>query len=158
MASYNRVILMGNLSREIEMKYTQSGTAIGSTSLAINDKRKGQDGSWVEEVSFVDLTAFGKTAELMNEYLSKGSSVFIEGKLKQDTWENNGQKRSKLHVIVDQMKFVGAPQGQRQQGPPPQQQYQQSPQGPPPQQQYRQQGPPPQQQYQQPVMQEQIPF
>jgi single-strand DNA-binding protein len=116
MASFNRVILIGNLTRDIELRYLPSGMAVTDISLAVNDRRKGQNGEWIEEVSFVDVTVWGRTAEVMSEYLSKGSPVFIEGRLKLDTWEGqDGQKRSKLKVICERMQLIGA-KGQGGQG------------------------------------------
>ena len=107
MASYNRVILLGNLTRDIELRYTNSRMAVCQNAIAVNDRRKNASGEWIDETSFVDVTFFGRTAEVVSEYLSKGSPIFVEGRLKQDTWEKEGQKRSKLHVIVDRMQLLG---------------------------------------------------
>ena len=107
MASFNRVILMGNLTRDIELKYTPSGTAVTDIGLAVNDRRKSASGEWVDETTFVDVTLWGRTAEVASEYLSKGSPVLIEGRLKLDTWETDGQKRSKLRVSGERMQMVG---------------------------------------------------
>ena len=107
MASFNRVILMGNLTRDIELKYTPSGTAVTDIGLAVNDRRKSASGEWVEETTFVDVTLWGRTAEVASEYLSKGSPVLIEGRLKLDTWETDGQKRSKLRVSGERMQMLG---------------------------------------------------
>ena len=107
MASYNRVILLGNLTRDIELKYTQGGTAVTDVGLAVNERRKAANGEWVEETTFVDVTFWGRTAEVASEYLGKGSPVFIEGRLKLDTWETDGQKRSKLRVVCDRMQMIG---------------------------------------------------
>lgn len=108
MASYNRVILIGNLVRDIEVRHTSNTQmAVCQNAIAVNDRRKNAAGDWIEETSFVDVTFFGKTAELVGQFLTKGSPVFVEGKLKQDTWEKDGQKRSKLYVIVDRMQFIG---------------------------------------------------
>ena len=108
MASYNRVILLGNLTRDPELRYIPSGMAVTDVGLAVNDKRKNANGEWIEEVTFVDVTVWGRTAEVMSEYLSKGSPVFIEGRLKLDSWEDkDGQKRSKLKVICERMQMVG---------------------------------------------------
>jgi single-strand DNA-binding protein len=107
-ASFNRVILLGNLTRDPEIRYTSGGTAVSDIGLAVNDRRKGSDGQWVEETTFVEVTLWGRTAEVAGEYLSKGSPVFIEGRLKLDTWQNNeGQKRSKLHVVCERMQLIG---------------------------------------------------
>jgi len=108
MASYNRVILLGNLTRDIELKYLPSGMAVTDVGLAVNDRRKNQAGEWVEETTFVDVTLWGRTAEVAGEYLGKGSPVLIEGRLKLDTWESDGQKRSKLKVIGERMQMVGS--------------------------------------------------
>jgi len=106
MASYNRVVLLGNLTRDPELRYIPSGTAVSEVGLAVNDRVKKND-QWVDETTFVDVTLWGRTAEVANEYLSKGSSILIEGRLKLDTWEKEGQKRSKLRVVADKMQMVG---------------------------------------------------
>lgn len=106
MASFNRVILVGNLTRDIELKYTAGNTAVTEVGLAVNDRVK-KNNEWVDETTFVDVTLWGRTAEVASEYLSKGSSVLIEGRLKLDTWEKDGQKRSKLHVIGERMQMLG---------------------------------------------------
>jgi single-strand DNA-binding protein len=107
MASYNRVILVGNLTRDPELRYIASGSAVSDIGLAVNDKRKNAAGEWVEEVTFVDVTLWGRTAEVVSEYLTKGSPIFIEGRLKLDTWEKDGQKHSKLKVICERMQMLG---------------------------------------------------
>ena len=107
MASYNRVILVGNITRDIELKYTQSNLAVTEVGLAVNDRRKNQSGEWIEETTFVDVTLWGRTAEVASEYLGKGSSILIEGRLKLDTWEKEGQKRSKLRVVGERMQMLG---------------------------------------------------
>jgi single-strand DNA-binding protein len=115
MASYNRVILMGNLTRDVEIKYTSSQTAVTDIRLAINDRRKTATGEWVDDTTFVDVTLWARTAEIASQYLGKGSPVLIEGRLKLDTWETDGQKRSKLHVIGERMRMLGGrPSGQSQ--------------------------------------------
>ena len=110
MASYNRVVLMGNLTRDPELRYIPSGTAVSEIGLAVNDRVKKND-QWVDETTFVDITLWGRTAEVANEYLSKGSSILIEGRLKLDSWEKDGQKRSKLRVVADKMQMVGGRTG-----------------------------------------------
>jgi single-strand DNA-binding protein len=116
MASFNRVILIGNLTRDIELRYLASGMAVTDIGLAVNDKRKNANGEWIEEVTFIDVTVWGRTAEVMSEYLSKGSPVFIEGRLKLDSWEGqDGQKKSKLKVVCERMQLIGA-RGQGGQG------------------------------------------
>jgi single-strand DNA-binding protein len=96
------------LVRDIELRYTNNKMAICENAIAINERRKNAAGEWVDETYFVDVTFFGRTAEVVSEYLSKGSPIFIEGRLKQDRWEKDGQKRSKLHVVVDRMQLIGA--------------------------------------------------
>jgi single-strand DNA-binding protein len=107
MASYNRVILVGNLTRDPELRYISTGTAVSEIGLAVNDRYKKND-QWVEETTFVDVTLWGRTAEVANEYLSKGSSVLIEGRLKLHSWEKDGQKHSKLRVTCDRMQMLGS--------------------------------------------------
>jgi len=116
MASFNRVMLMGNLTRDIELRYLPSGTAVSEFGLAVNEKRKGSDGVWVDDVNFFDITLFGRTAEVASEYLSKGSPIFIEGRLKYDTWEKDGQKRSKIKIIGERMQMIGGVSGNNSSG------------------------------------------
>jgi single-strand DNA-binding protein len=111
MASFNRVILLGNTTRDLEVRYLQSGMAVTELGLAVNDRRKDQKGEWIEETTFVDVTLWGRTAEIAGEYLSKGSPVLIEGRLKLDTWEKDGKKNSKLKVIGEKMQLLGSRQG-----------------------------------------------
>ncbi len=117
MASYNRVVLMGNLTRDIELRYTSnSKMAVCQNAIAVNDRRKNAAGEWVDDTTFVDVTFFGRMAEIVSQYLGKGSPIFVEGRLKLDTWEKEGQKRSKLYVIVERMQLLGKPEagdGQR---------------------------------------------
>jgi single-strand DNA-binding protein len=109
MASHNRVILLGNLTRDPELRYLPSGMAVTDIGLAMNDRRKNATGEWIEETTFVEVTLWGRTAEVASEYLTKGSPVFIEGRLKLDSWEGqDGQKRSKLKVVCERMQLVGA--------------------------------------------------
>ncbi len=110
MASFNRVILVGNLTRDPELRYIPSGTAVSDIGLAVNDRVKRGD-QWVDEVTFVDITLWGRTAEIANEYLSKGSPVLIEGRLKLDRWEKDGQKHSKLKVVGDRLQMLGSKEG-----------------------------------------------
>jgi single-strand DNA-binding protein len=110
MASFNRVILMGNLTRDPQVKYIPSGTAVAELGLAVNrtwyDKNTNQK---KEDVTFVDVTLWGRTAEIAGEYLSKGRAVLIEGRLQMDTWQDKetGQNRSKLKVVAENMTMVG---------------------------------------------------
>jgi single-strand DNA-binding protein len=112
MASFNRVVLVGNLTRDPELRYIPSGTAVSDIGLAVNDRVKRGD-QWVEEAVFIDITLWGRTAEIANEYLSKGSSVLIEGRLKLDRWEKDGQKHSKLKVVGERLQMLGAREGSR---------------------------------------------
>jgi single-strand DNA-binding protein len=108
MASFNRVILVGNLTRDPELRYLTSGMGVTDIGLAVNDRRKNANGEWVDETTFVDVTLWGRTAEVATEYLSKGSPVLIEGRLKLDSWETqDGQKRSKLKVVGEKMQMLG---------------------------------------------------
>ena len=103
----NKVILMGNLTRDIEIRYSQGGAAIGNTGIATNRKWKSQTGEQKEEVMFVDLTFFGRTAEVANQYLRKGSKVLVDGRLSLDQWTaQDGTKRSKHAVIVENLHFL----------------------------------------------------
>jgi len=106
MASFNRVILVGNLTRDPELKYIPSGTAVTEIGLAVNDRRKTAQGEWVDETTFVDITLWGRTAEVASEYLTKGASLLVEGRLKLDSWEKEGKKMSKLRVIGERMQML----------------------------------------------------
>lgn len=141
MANLNKVLLVGNLTRDPELRYTPSGSAVCEFGLAVNRNWKGQDGSKQEETTFIDITSWGKQAEFINQYFRKGRRIFIEGRLKLDQWTSpEGQKRSKLSVVAENVQFFdskmdaggqsgapsggsygqgrGAPAG-RQSGPPP---------------------------------------
>jgi len=111
MASYNRVVLVGNLTRDPELRYISSGTAVTEIGLAVNDRRKNQSGEWVDETQFIEITLWARTAEVASEYLSKGSSVLIEGRLKLDRWEKDGEKHSKLRVVGEKMQMLGGRNG-----------------------------------------------
>ena len=107
--AYNKIILQGNLARDIEIRYTQSGTAIGSTSIAVNHKYKSASGEQKEDTMFVDITFFGRTAEIANQYLRKGSKVLVDGRLKLDQWTaQDGSKRSKHTVTVENLQMLGS--------------------------------------------------
>lgn len=108
MASYNRVVLIGNVTRDIQLKYTPAGLAVTEVGLAMNDRRKNAQGEWVDEAVFVDVTLWGRTAEVAGEYLSKGSPLFVEGRLKLDTWEKEGEKKSKLRVVGERIQLIGS--------------------------------------------------
>ncbi len=107
MAAYNRVVLVGNITRDIDLRYTQSGTAVTDIGLAINERKKNQAGEWVDDTQFIDATLWGRTAEVAAEYLGKGSPILVEGRLKLETWEADGQKRSKLKVVGERMQMLG---------------------------------------------------
>ncbi|MBM4009847.1 MAG: single-stranded DNA-binding protein [Planctomycetes bacterium] len=118
MASFNRVVLLGNVTRDPELRYISSGTAVTEIGLAVNDRRKTASGEWVDETTFVDITLWGRTAEIAGEYVSKGAPLMIEGRLKLDTWEKDGKKNSKLRVVGEKMVLLGSKgDGQRSGGP-----------------------------------------
>jgi single-strand DNA-binding protein len=112
MPNLNKVMLMGNLTRDPELRYTPSNTAVVKLGLAVNRRWRNQNGEQQEETTFVDCTAFGRTGEVLNQYLKKGRPVFIEGRLHLNQWEDQqGQKRSKLEVIVEGFQFIDSRQG-----------------------------------------------
>lgn len=109
MASLNKVMLIGNLTRDPDIRYTPKGTAVAELGLAVNRRYTAEGGEKREETTFVDITLWGRTAELAGQYLRKGRSVYIEGRLQFDTWDDKqtGQKRSKLRVVGEEMQFLG---------------------------------------------------
>ena len=113
MASFNKVLLMGNLTRDPEVRYTPKGTAIAQLGLAVNRSYTLESGEQKEEVTFVDIEVWGRQAETAGQYLSKGRPVFVEGRLRFDQWDDkeSGQKRSKLKVVGERIQFLGAPKG-----------------------------------------------
>ncbi len=113
MASFNKVILLGNLTRDPEVRYTPKGTAVAELGMAVNRMFSGENGEKREETTFVDVTLWGRTAEIAGEYLKKGRPVFIEGRLQLDSWEDktSGQKRSKLKVVGETMQLIGGRPG-----------------------------------------------
>ena len=113
MASFNKVILLGNLTRDPELRYTPQGSAVCEFALALNSVYTNkQTGQKVEEVSYIDLVAWGKTGETIAEYMKKGRQIMVEGRLKQDRWEaQDGKKMSKVRVTVESFTFVGARPG-----------------------------------------------
>jgi len=139
MANYNRVILMGNLTRDPQLSYLPSQTAVCELGLAVNRRWKGQDGQQREDTCFIDCRAYGKPAEIISQYMSKGRPILIEGRLQFDQWEGkDGQRRSKHRVIVENFQFLGGGQGggpgrsqggppQRRPGPPPGEESQEPP-------------------------------
>jgi len=109
MANYNKVILAGNLTRDPQLSYTPSQTPVVDFGMAINRRWRGQDGQQREETCFVDCRSFGRQAEVLNQYMSKGRPILVEGRLSFSQWEGkDGQKRSKLRVTVEQFQFLGA--------------------------------------------------
>lgn len=113
MASYNKVLLMGNLTRDIELRHTPNNQAVATIGLAVNRRYRTESGENREEVTYVDCDAWGKTAEIMAQYLSKGKPVFIEGRLKLDTWQDkqSGENRSKLKIVIDSFQFIDSKAG-----------------------------------------------
>lgn len=111
--NFNKVLLMGNLTRDIELRHTSGNQAVANIGLAVNRRYKAGDGEMREETTFVDCEAWGKTAETMAKYLQKGRPVFIEGRLKLDTWQDktDGSNRSKLRVVVDNFQFIDSREG-----------------------------------------------
>lgn len=114
MASFNKVILLGNLTRDPELRYTPKGMATARLGLAVNRSYKTDAGETREEVTFIDVDAWGKQAELISQYLRKGAPLFLEGRLKFDQWDDKqtGQKVSKLRVVLENFQFVGGPRGE----------------------------------------------
>lgn len=112
MASFNKVILMGNLTRDPELKYTPKGSAVCQFGIAVNRKWRAEDGTVKEEVTFLDLQAWGKSAETIMQYCKKGSSLHVEGRLSQEAWtdKESGQKKSKTRVVVETFQFIGGRQ------------------------------------------------
>ena len=110
MASFNKVILLGNLTRDPEVRYTPKGSAVADLGIAVNRQYTPENGEKREELTFVDVTLWGRTAEVAGEYLKKGRPVFIEGRLQLDTWDDkqSGQKRSRLKVIGETMQMLGS--------------------------------------------------
>jgi len=112
MASYNRVILMGNLTRDPELRYLPSNTPVVNFGMAMNRRYKNQQGEQQEEVTFVDCEAFARPAEIINQYMGKGKPIHVEGRLRLDQWQSqDGQNRSKLKVVVENFQFVGGGDG-----------------------------------------------
>jgi single-strand DNA-binding protein len=113
MADINHVVLVGRLTRNAELKYTNNGSAVSKFGLAINQRRK-KDDQWVEEAHFFDIVLWGKTAESLNQYLVKGKQVGIEGQLRQNRWEQDGQARSKVEIFATNVMLLGSGSGGRQ--------------------------------------------
>ena len=117
MANFNKVIIAGNLTRDVELKHTPKGTAVAKLGIAINRSWTGDDGQKREDVTFVDVDAFGKQAETLAKYIKKGRSILIEGRLKLDQWDDKqtGQKKSRLGVLLESFSFLDSKQGEAQQ-------------------------------------------
>ncbi|MCD6051578.1 MAG: ssb [Verrucomicrobia bacterium] len=113
MASFNKVILIGNLTRDPELKYTPKGTAVAKIGLAVNRSWKTDTGETREEVTFIDVDAFGRQAEVIGQYLKKGRPLMVEGRLKLDQWDDKttGQKRSRLGVVLESFQFLDSGRG-----------------------------------------------
>jgi single-strand DNA-binding protein len=113
MASFNKVILVGNLTRDPELRYTPKGTAIAKIGLAVNRVWTNEAGEKKEEVTFVDVDVFGRTAENVGQYMRKGRPILVEGRLRLDQWDDKqtGQKKSKLGVVAETVQFLGSPPG-----------------------------------------------
>lgn len=103
---FNKVILVGNLTRDVELKYFQNGNGVATFSLGVSRQYKKQDGTKAQEVCFIDVKVFGRTAEVANQFLKKGSKVLIEGRLTQETWDKDGQKRSKHLIHAESLQML----------------------------------------------------
>lgn len=108
---FNKVILMGNLTRDPEVRSTPNGQSVANFTLAVNRTWRGADGNTQESVSYIDCVAWGKTGEVIAQYLQKGRALLVSGRLDQRSWEQDGQKRSKIEVIVEDFNFVGGGEG-----------------------------------------------
>ena len=110
MANLNKVMLMGNITRDIELRYTPKGTAVADIGMAMNRVRNGENGERIEETTFVDITLWGRTAEIVHQYAAKGHPLFVEGRLQMDTWVDKatGGNRSKLKVVADNVQLMGS--------------------------------------------------
>ena len=116
MSNFNKVILLGNLTRDPEVRFTREGAPVASFTLAINSNRSRQEGDSKDDVSYIDLVAFGKQADLVKNYLEKGAPLLVEGRLQQRRWEQEGQKRSKVEVVVQSITFMGGSKKSTQSG------------------------------------------
>ena len=116
MSNFNKVILLGNLTRDPEVRFTREGAPVESFTLAINSNRSRQEGDSKDDVSYIDLVAFGKQADLVKNYLEKGAPLLVEGRLQQRRWEQEGQKRSKVEVVVQSITFMGGSKKSNQSG------------------------------------------
>jgi len=108
MAHFNRVILAGHLVRDVELRTTQNNTPFANITLAINEKRPNGKGAWIDELTFVEITLWGNDASFLSKYAAKGTSLLIEGRLKLDSWESDGQKKSKMKVVSEQLRILSS--------------------------------------------------
>jgi len=111
MASFNRVVLVGNITRDPEIRTLPSGSLVVEVGLAVNERRKDSSGNWGDEVNFFDVTVWNRSAEIIRDYTRKGSPILVEGRLKQDTWEQDGQKRSKVKILADRIVLLSSRDG-----------------------------------------------
>jgi single-strand DNA-binding protein len=113
MPNLNKVMLIGNVTREIEVKFTPKGTAVAEVGMAINRSWKDDSGQKKEETTFVEITFWGRQAEVVGEYAKKGTPIYVEGRLQLDSWDDkqSGQKRSKLRIVGEQLQLLGGRQG-----------------------------------------------
>jgi len=111
MSNFNLVLLMGNLTRDPQLSYTPSKTAVSEFGLAVNRKFKKQDGTQGEEVLFIECQVYGKRAEVISKHFEKGSPIFVQGRLKFEQWDADGRAHSRIRVIVENFEFVGSKQG-----------------------------------------------
>ena len=107
MPAFNQVILLGNLTRDIELRHTPKGTAVAQFGMAINRSWKGEDGQKHEEVTFVDCNAFGRQAETLQKHVRKGDPLFVQGRLRREEWEKDGVKKSATRIVVEEFQFIG---------------------------------------------------
>lgn len=116
MRSYNRVVLIGNLTRDPEIVNFQSGTSAANITLAVNDRRKDKEGNYVDETSYIDVTCWGRMGEIVEQYAGKGSQLLVEGHLRQESWEKEGKKFSRIKVVAERVLLMdgGPRQGQNQ--------------------------------------------
>jgi len=114
MANLNHVVLIGRLTRDAELKYTNTGSAVSKFSLAVNRRRRSGD-QWVEEANYFDIVLWGKAAEVLSQYLVKGKEIALEGELHQNRWEQEGQQRSKVEIIANNIQLLGSARGSGQQ-------------------------------------------
>lgn len=119
MAGINKVILVGNLGADPEVRYTAGGTAVARFNVATTERFKGQDGNWQDRTEWHRIVAWGKLAEICGQYLSKGSQVYIEGKIQSNTWEKDGVKRTSYEIRADTMQMLGPKRGQERESEPP---------------------------------------